>query len=611
MKKELFRDHFKDYVSRMLKCQFDSLDYKRRSVWMARFYADRVLRQVYPSLIPEAEEDLNECAIDGSDDCGVDFLTKQGSTVLILQSKYSSAKKRGKKLTEEPETFAYFSNVLQRLYAGPQSLKMNRKLKEAIADIDWERDAFHLHYITLYKPAENDWTIATKGIAALPNVPDLPERTTLELLDEEKLNIALREALQQEHCQLPPIRIAFSRNAEPQPAWLCFEDPTDQRHTYVGRINGAQVATLFKAHKSRLFTLNIRNYIGDTTTNREIRATAEQTPGQFFYRNNGICAVAARISPDDCDNNVLNCENLSIINGAQTVRSLAKAHTDDSKAVHQVEVLLRIVEYRPKITEAEQTFLDNVIKYNNTQNAIKLSDFRSNDRVQYSLRKQFSELPSRAGRKFLYKNKRSGERDANYIGIGMEEFIKTVYAFQFGPDDVFGGTQNLFDTGDGGGYRKLFGDGSGDVISDRFKELAGIWFLCEYVNHLWKECRSTDPAEALERRWMVYFTVGESIRMVYKHQGRDTIADLMHLADPRWKDGSDAKCEHQRAVTKAHTDAAFKAMKKAYENARKLENFAHRNWFRDDSTLDEIRSELDSFVGFMAQMPEKYMYKTE
>ena len=39
MKKELFRDHFKDYVSRMLKCQFDSLDYKRRSVWMARFYA--------------------------------------------------------------------------------------------------------------------------------------------------------------------------------------------------------------------------------------------------------------------------------------------------------------------------------------------------------------------------------------------------------------------------------------------------------------------------------------------------------------------------------------------------------------------------------------------
>jgi hypothetical protein len=431
----------------------------------------------------------------------------------------------------------------------------------------------------------------------------------VELLDEEKLNISLRDALQQEHGQVPPIRIAFSPNAEPQPAWLCFEDSADKRLTYVGRINGAQVATLFNTHKSRLFTLNIRNYIGDTTTNREIRTTAKQDPGQFFYRNNGICAVAARIRPDESDGSVLNCENFSIINGAQTVRSLAKAHGDDARSVHQVEVLLRIVEYRPKRTEAEQTFLENVIKYNNTQNAIKLSDFRSNDRVQYSLRKHFSDLPSRGGKKLLYKNKRSGERDANYVSIGMEEFIKSVYAFQFGPDDVYGGTQDLFDTGEGGGYRKLFGDGSVDVTSDRFKELAGIWFLCEYVKQLWKERRIDAPTEALERRWMVYFAVGESIRMVYRHQGRDMVADLMHLADPRWKEGSETKYEHQRAVTKAHTEAAFQAMKKAYENARKLENFAHRNWFRDDSTLNDIRSELESFVVFMAQMPEKYMFK--
>lgn len=333
-------------------------------------------------------------------------------------------------------------------------------------------------------------------------------------MDEERLNIALRDAMQQEQGEVPKIKISFSQNSHEQPSWLCFEDPTDERLTYVGRVNGAQVATLFNAHKSRLFTLNIRNYIGNTTTNREIRATAKEDPGQFFYRNNGICAVAARIVPDDADDDVLHCENFSIINGAQTVRSLAKAHAEDPKSVRQVEVLMRIVEYRPKITESEQKFLDNVIKYNNTQNAIKLSDFRSNDRVQYSLRKHFSELPARAGRKFLYKNKRTGERDANYVGIGMEEFIKAIHAFKFGPDDVYGGTQYLFDTGEHGGYWELFGDGSVEVTTDKFSEMAGIWFLCEYVSELWKQSRAQLPAEALERRWTIYFAVGESLRIV-------------------------------------------------------------------------------------------------
>jgi hypothetical protein len=609
MKKELFRDHLRDYVFRELKDSFDNLSHKQRSVWMARFYADRVLRPVFPSLIPEADEDLNECAIDGSDDCGVDFFVRQGNTVLVLQAKYSGVKKRGKKTTEAPETFEYFSNVLTRLHAGPDTFKMNRKLKEAIADIEWEQDAFILHYITLYKPAENDWAIASRGVPPLPAVQDLSERTTLELHDEEKLNIALRDAMQREHGEVPKIPITFSRNAEEQPSFLCFEDPADQRVTYVGRVNGTQLATLFNTHKSRLFTLNIRNYIGNTMTNREIRKTAIENPGQFFYRNNGICAVAARISPRE-NEAVLECENFSIINGAQTVRMLAKAHAQNSKSVHQVEVLLRVVEYKPKITESEQRFLDNVIKYNNTQNAIKLSDFRSNDRVQYSLRKHFSDLPSRAGKKFQYKNKRTGERDANYVGVGMEEFIKTIHAFQFGPDDVYGGTQYLFDTAEKGGYGKLFGDGGVEVTSERFQELAGIWFLCEYVRELWKQSREQSEVEALERRWMVYFAVGESLRILYGLAARPIVDELRLLADPRWKEGIEPRYERLRAVTKAHAEAAFSAVKKAYDVAKKLEGFTHRNWFRNESSLKEIASELESFAQFMVQMPDKYIYKS-
>ena len=148
--------------------------------------------------------------------------------------------------------------------------------------------------------------------------------------------------------------------------------------------------------------------------------------------------MATRITPDERDKTgrTLICEGLSIINGAQTVRSLHKAHTIKPASARDVQVLVRVTEFSGKKAQEEQEFLDNVTKYNNTQNAIKLSDFRSNDKVQFDIRKRFGALPTVGGRRFLYKNKRSGERESNCIVIGMEEFVKTLYAFLFGPISV-------------------------------------------------------------------------------------------------------------------------------------------------------------------------------
>jgi AIPR protein len=178
-----------------------------------------------------------------------------------------------------------------------------------------------------------------------------------------------------------------------------------------------------------------------------------------------------------------------------------------------------------------------VTRYNNTQNAIRISDFRSNDRIQIDLAKRFDALPARGGRKFVYNNKRSGEREANKIAITMEEFTKTIHAFLLGPDDVFGGAQYLFDTSKDGGYLKLFGDG-GDllpVLSDaQFKRYAGIWFLCEFARDVWRKETDSNSSEALERRWMVFYALGESIRLAYAKTGNDVQEALERLSDPNW-----------------------------------------------------------------------------
>ena len=104
MAKDLFREHFRDYVEGERKLgRFDSLasNPSLLSREMARYYADKVLRRLSPDLVPEADE-LDDCCFDGSKDCGVDFMFRQENRVLIVQAKYSGARKRERKDPNPP-----------------------------------------------------------------------------------------------------------------------------------------------------------------------------------------------------------------------------------------------------------------------------------------------------------------------------------------------------------------------------------------------------------------------------------------------------------------------------------------------------------------------------
>ncbi len=607
MSKPLFREQLRDYVSIERKVDFNTLNPCQQSKEMARFFAEKVVQPVNPGLVPSVEEDLEAAVIDGTDDCGVDFLWHESGSVLVIQAKYSGQKKASKRPIEDPDHFGYFCSVLERLYAGSKLYKMNNRLREGIADINWETANFQLYYITLRQPAQNSFTREQEGIKPWAELHDLGERTTLELLDEERLNIRLRDTLSLTEDIGKPVAIRFSPDGSGHP-WLRFADPTTNRMSYVGRINGSQVAEVFKAHKSRLFALNIRNYIGDNSTNKEIRKTAVADSGNFFFYNNGISALATRIEPDANDDRTLKCEQFSIINGAQTVRSLFKAQAEDSASVHNVELLLRISEFRAKRTQAEQEFLDNATKYNNTQNTIKISDFRSNDRIQIDLKSKFENLPSRKGRRFLYKNKRSGEKEGNRISIGMEEFTKTVFAFLFGPDDAYGGSQYIFDTSKTGGYMRLFGS-DGEIqpalSNEAFKVYAGIWFTCEYVKDLWRRESEANPTEALERRWMVFYAVGESFRVIYGRLQKDLEATLRRMSDPSWY--TDPESNPLKALIRRHSTLAFTSLRNAYGQASRETDFRHRNWFRLESSLKAIRSQLENLWPIVSDTAEKYV----
>src|SRR5690348_1143226 len=98
-----FRDELKAYVKGTLDADLDKLDPVKRSKLMTRFYAERIRKIFNPALIPSDPDDLQNCMIDGADDCGVDYLSRSDGSVLIIQSKC-----RGYGVSEKLEDVVFF-----------------------------------------------------------------------------------------------------------------------------------------------------------------------------------------------------------------------------------------------------------------------------------------------------------------------------------------------------------------------------------------------------------------------------------------------------------------------------------------------------------------------
>jgi hypothetical protein len=79
--------------------------------------------------------------------------------------------------------------------------------------------------------------------------------------------------------------------------------------SYLGVLSGPQIHKLYTDHRDKLFNLNIRNYIGDTRTNKEIIKSALNEASNFFFYNNGISAVArtVRAEKDQAGHTILHC----------------------------------------------------------------------------------------------------------------------------------------------------------------------------------------------------------------------------------------------------------------------------------------------------------------
>lgn len=166
--------------------------------------------------------------------------------------------------------------------------------------------------------------------------------------------------------------------------WGFIDEPYE---SFYGQIEASDVAQLHEEFGQRLFAKNIRKILGSTSVNQSIQQTLLADPENFWYYNNGITVLCSAVKKAPVggirrESAVLSCEGMSIVNGAQTVGSIADAAAADPEKVKDARVMIRII----SLENCPADFEINVTKATNTQNRVELRDFAALDPEQDRLR---------------------------------------------------------------------------------------------------------------------------------------------------------------------------------------------------------------------------------
>ena len=282
-----------------------------------------------------------------------------------------------------------------------------------------------------------------------------------------------------------------------------FVQLTSPYRSIIGVIKANELVDVYKRRDvgNRLFNLNIRLPLTSKKVNPRMVDTAASADeaANFLYYNNGVSAVC---SGYQLEGNRLTIQRFQIINGAQTVSALVKARRKAARP--EVYVLFRL-------TETEESYggrlTENIIRYNNTQNPVKVSDFFSNDPIQEWLK---GSLDKRAGKgpipNFYYVPK-SGYKPKGATGkaLRIEQLAAVRHAFIYGPVTSYREPQSFFDRD--ARYWEAFGSGDSEVSTWTDEQLAqalAAYAIHEKVISLSKKLKSSEKTKNSDEAKYLY-----------------------------------------------------------------------------------------------------------
>lgn len=220
-----------------------------------------------------------------------------------------------------------------------------------------------------------------------------------------------------------------------------FELKADGWSAFSTAINGAALRTLWSAHTTDLMSPNIRDYLGMVRStgniNFGIKQTAKTEPENFAIFNNGITILVNDYQLED-EGAAIRVEGVGIVNGGQTTGAIGELSGAEAARLEEAMVMARFV----KCTDPN--VLQDIVRYNNTQNKVEATDFRSKDAIQERLRGEFEKIPDadyRGGR-------RGGASDAIVRRRGLlpdSSVAQALAAFHGRPNLAYNETRAIWD----------------------------------------------------------------------------------------------------------------------------------------------------------------------
>lgn len=337
---------------------------------------DRLSRSLAAyALIGQCEADDATAAgaiTDGSDDGGIDalYFDRAGNRLVIVQSKF----KRNGTAPSQDEVLKTINGT--RLLQARQFDVFNDAIRNRLDEIEEALD-----------------TPGVKLEIVLIFLGDAPNQHATKDLN------AYRDELN----QFAPVMDWQATGLAPVYEWLVSEQApamvddqitlenwagiTAPRKAFYGQISAATLAKLVEDHGKALFERNIRHYLGSVGVNTAIERTVRTRPGDFFYLNNGITALAKSITPAAGNHQkcAFGLTKLSIVNGAQTAGAIVTA-TLAGEISPDAKLLMTLIE----IGDESDDIGLKITRARNHQNVVRGVDFAALDPNQERLRQELA-----------------------------------------------------------------------------------------------------------------------------------------------------------------------------------------------------------------------------
>jgi hypothetical protein len=343
--------------------------------------------------VADIEESVAAAAlVDGYDDNGIDaiYFDEDVGEVYVVQSKWTESGKKAPDVGSIEKLTSGFRDLLAGRFD-----RFNSKVLSMQDSIERALDSSDVSFVLLiaYTGVQRLSEHAERRLADLLEEQNDPiDIAAYRILNQKELYSAIAGSVDQDSITIDVTLHEWGQVGEPYQA-------------FYGQVSAEEIALWHQEFNSRLFSRNLRKFKGDTDVNLAMKLTLIHESGKFWYFNNGITVLCNRIRKKaiggaNRDVGQFTCEGVSVVNGAQTVGSIASAVTQGFPQARDSKVLVRFI----SLENCPPGFDAEVTTATNTQNRIERRDFASLDPEQERLRR---ELALDLSKRYAFK---SGDR---------------------------------------------------------------------------------------------------------------------------------------------------------------------------------------------------------